>query len=106
MPAVTLRTKLVRIKAVQYTGDNLHDINAEMLGRRAYGNTACTRAYPGDQAYPAIYHDANVTAEVWNAVHAQWLPLKVGDWVLRGTSGEFSPTPADAVAATYDVIAE
>ncbi|WP_067565898.1 hypothetical protein [Nocardia acidivorans] len=106
MPAVALQTKPVRVKAIQFTGDNLHEINAELLGRKAYGNTACTRAYPGDQAYPAIYQDPTVIAEVWNSTLAQWLPLKSGDWVLQGTSGEFGPVSADAVAATYDVIAD
>ncbi|RJO69798.1 hypothetical protein D5S18_28270 [Nocardia panacis] len=106
MPTKTLRTKPINIKAIQYTGNNLHEVNAEMLGHKAYGNTPCTRAYPGDQAYPAAYHDPNITAEVWNSALSQWLPLKSGDWVLQGTSGEFSPTSADTIADAYDVTAD
>ncbi|MFI5783941.1 hypothetical protein [Nocardia sp. NPDC051570] len=105
MPVVTLQMKPITVQAVQYTGDNVHEINQTMLGRKASGNTPCVRDYPGTQAYPAVYQDENVTAEVWNHLLGQWLPLRPGEWVLHGASGEFSPAPADVVAATSDVIA-
>ncbi|WP_280273400.1 hypothetical protein [Nocardia wallacei] len=101
MPAVTLRAKPIDIKAVQYTGDNVHEINVEMLGRKAFGPVPCVREYPGDQAYPAAYQDPDITAEVWNSERKQWLPLKAHDWVLQGPLGEFYPARPEAVAAKY-----
>ncbi len=104
MPAVTLRAKPIDIKAIQYTGDNLTEINTEMLGRRAITAVPpyCVRAYPAGQAYPAAYPDPDVSAEVWNSERQQWLPIKAGDWVLQGPTGEFYPARPEAVAAKYD----
>lgn len=44
----------------------------------------------------------NAELEMWDAVaHKEWLPLSLGDWVIKGVNGEFYPCKPDIFAKTY-----
>ncbi|WP_328438298.1 hypothetical protein [Nocardia puris] len=103
MPLHTLRAKPVEVAAIQYTGDNTHEINRALLGPR-YGQKPGLRPFPGSQAYPRTYQRDDVTAELWNAADAQWQPVGAGDWIIRGLDGSLYAAPAAVVAEKYDVI--
>lgn len=104
MAAVILRARPVDVRACQFTGDNVHEVNLDMLGRRAYGSSSCLREYPGNQTYPATHGGPAVSAEVWNGTDHQWQPVRPGDWILVDPAGSFYAAPAEVIAKKYDVI--
>ena len=47
----------------------------------------------------------NGELEMWDGVaHGKWLPLAPGDWVIKGSGGEFYPCKPDIFAATYEPV--
>lgn len=52
------------------------------------------------------YEDSSFTAEVWDKLHARWIPLRTGDYVMRGISDEHYPCAAKEFALTYDITEE
>lgn len=83
------RKKPVIISAIQWTGDNAHDIR-DFAGGRFRDVVADQRIGPG------------VTAEVYDELHDTWIGVKTGQWVLRGVKGEFYPCDADVLVETYE----
>lgn len=41
-----------------------------------------------------------------NKAHDAWLPLELGDWVIKGVNGEFYPCKPDIFEATYEPVEE
>lgn len=45
----------------------------------------------------------NSDLQMWDGTaHNSWLPLAVGDWVIKGVQGEFYPCKPDIFEATYE----
>ncbi len=87
------RKKPVEVDAVQWTGDNEDEV-FDLTGCAVFGAiTAATRTATADPAF---------TAEVYDGLHDTWIPLRTGDWVVRGTRGEFWPVRGDIFAETYE----
>lgn len=49
----------------------------------------------------------NAELEMWDGVaHGKWLPLTLGDWVIKGVNGEFYPCKPDIFEATHEQVNE
>lgn len=84
------RKKPVTVDAVRYTGDNLADVE-EFLGREAKAEEA-TLPGPGRGLHDGIRIrtlEGTMTASV-------------GDWVVKGTRGEFYPVKPGPFADTFE----
>lgn len=47
----------------------------------------------------------NAELLLWDGVaHESWLPLALGDWVIKGVNGEFYPCKPDIFEATYEPV--
>lgn len=75
------RKKPVVIEAVQYTGDNLEQIEKETNGGAAYAGATQTL--------------------IVTTLEGQ-MRADVGDWIIRGVKGEFYPCKPDIFALTYE----
>ncbi|KZM75776.1 hypothetical protein [Nocardia terpenica] len=92
--------KAVEFDAIQYTSDNLPEINRALAGRQSFTTAGGLREYPSG-AYPAVYLDPDVSAELWSQALQVWLPVRLGDWIIRGPDGELDVCPQQAFAARY-----
>lgn len=85
------RKKPVEVEAIQWTGENLADVQA-FTGSALFGAVA-----PEDRS-----EDPDMTAEVFDKLHSTWVHVYDGQWIIKGIQGEFYPIAADVLAATYD----
>jgi hypothetical protein len=86
--AQKFRKRPIDVEAVQWTGDNLADVQkftdlqfAELADEQKRGGP--------------------MTAEVFDKLHATWVKLRTGDWILKGTQGEFYPCAKAVFESTY-----
>jgi len=89
------RKKPVEIDAIQWTGDNLAELE-EFCG------TGYFEAVPPEDRDP----DPDMTAQVYDKLHGTWVHVYDGQWVIRGIQGEHYPVAADVFAATYEPAGE
>lgn len=48
------------------------------------------------------YDDPSFTAEVWDFLHSRWIPLRTGDFVMKGAKGECYPCAKDVFSEGPD----
>lgn len=82
------RKRPVVVEAVRWTGDNYADV--VLFAEGQFAEIAETGAATG------------VTAEVFDYLHSASIPLRTGDWIIRGIRGEYYPCKADVFEATYE----
>ena len=76
------RKKPVVIEAVQWTGQNIAEINN----------------FAFDHVQGAVNKDCAFLVGTLEGPHT----ASVGDWIIRGVKGEFYPCKPDIFAATYE----
>lgn len=81
-----LRTKIVEIEAVLWTGDNLSEVITFLIHNR------------GTWSY------INNELKVWNKLEKQWCNVPVGHYVLKGLEDEFYPFEQNACLKKYEVL--
>lgn len=79
------RKRPIDVEAIQWTGDNL----AELV------------AFTGVRGYFVPLEGDVFTAQVYDKLHDTPISVRTGDWILKGTHGEFYPCARDVFAATY-----
>lgn len=88
----------IPIEAVRFTGDNWAELHA-FTGHR----NVETEDHPhwADVFNPVgtytmlAEEDPDIVAEVWDSLHSTHVGVKVGQWIMRGTEGEFYPCADD-----------
>src|ERR1700729_372778 len=80
----------VIVQAMQWTGSNEAEL-ARFAGSRF------SAVHPGEMP-----DDPDVTAELLADAHMQWIGLRDGDWVVRGTTGWFFVVAAGKFVETYE----
>lgn len=90
----TFRKRPVEIQAIQFDGTNHDDIQAFAAGCFETVDTAI------------FGNDSKVVAQVWDQLHHTWVGVKVGDWIVRGVSGEFYPVDKDVMEQTYEEVCD
>ena len=78
------RKKPVVIEAVQWTGQNIAEINNFALG----------------YVQGAVNKDRSFVVGTLEGPHT----ASVGDWIIRGVKGEFYPCKPDIFEATYEAL--
>ena len=84
------RKKPIAAEAVQYTGDNVPEM--ETFAREHFGPVA-----PEDRG-----DDPEITAEIFDVLHSTWIGVKTGDWIVKGVKGEFYPCAPEVFRETYE----
>jgi hypothetical protein len=49
---------------------------------------------------------AELTAEVYDALHDTWVALRTGDWIIRGVRSEFYPCRDSVFRDTYEAVSD
>lgn len=94
------RKKPVEVEAVRFTGENWAEMHAFCGHRPLEGQFS---QETGAQAYADIFNPAGtyatwpdgVEGEVWDWLHRTHVGVLAGQWVIRGTEGEFYPCEDD-----------
>jgi hypothetical protein len=86
----TYRKKPIDVPAVQWTGDNLDELVN-------FTNCQFSETSEHDRA-----GEPELTAEVFDKLHSTWVRLRTGDYVLKGTQGEFYPCARSVFEETYE----
>ena len=91
MPTYQLKRKPVTVQAVPFNGDNW----AEIMAFTGTGNFTQVqpRHVPGDGV---------IVAEVYSVIHAEWVGVRVGQWIVRGVVGELYPIYDEVAQAGYE----
>lgn len=92
MTVQQFRKRPIVIAAIQWTGDNETEIR-EWCGPSMFG-----------ALQPAVHRDPEVTAEVLDTLHATWVGVKTGQWIVRGVKGELYPIAEEVLAETYESV--
>lgn len=82
--------KPVAIEAIHWTGDNTEAVRAFTAG----GFETVDPFERGDSP--------EIVAEVWDHLHATWVGVKIGQWIIKGLKGEFYPCDPDVFTGTYE----
>jgi hypothetical protein len=84
MAVVTLETKKVRIQGVQWTGENVEEIEQ----------------FVGEDKF----YECSGEIQLYNVLEEQWINCPKQHYVLRGLKGEFYPCEEEALFAKYIVV--
>lgn len=84
------RKKPVIIEAIQYTGQNGHEIHS-------WSKSAIL-----ESPVPEPTSDNPTGAYLQIKTLEGTMTAKVGDWIIRGVKGEFYPCKPEIFAATYE----
>lgn len=87
------RKRPVVVDAIRWTGDNEAEVFAFCRDER---NDFCFSVLAEDK------RSYDFTAEVFDRLHGTWIPLRTGDWVIRGVKRELYPCEAEVFEATYE----
>lgn len=93
MTVQTFRKRPVEVCAIQWTGENEHELR-EWTGGQFSADPVGERA------------EGQIDAEVYDVLHATWVGLTVGQWVIKGVKGEFYPIAQDVLAETYEPVGD
>lgn len=84
----TLQTKIIRITGVEWTGDNVTEIQdfVEFTNKVRFDNNNGMHLW------------------LWNDLEEQWIRCPHKHWVLKGLKGEFYPCEPEALFMKYEII--
>jgi hypothetical protein len=92
--SASYRKKPVVIAAVRWIGDNEREV-------ASFARHCFKTIDPPDRG-----DDPDMTAQVYDTLHATWVLLGTGDWIVRGVKGEFYPVRDDVFRETYEPVDE
>lgn len=85
-------SKPVRIQALLWTGDNLEEAITFAEGNFAWID-------PEERV-----EDPDATACVFDKLHSTWILIYPGQYLVRGTKGEYYPCDPEVFAEKYEVV--
>ena len=86
-----LQRKPVTVQAVRFNGHNWAEILA--FTGEGYFMQVQPRHVPGDGV---------IVAEVYSVIHAEWVGVREGQWIVRGVLGELYPVFDSVIRAGYE----
>lgn len=95
----TFRKKPVVIEAVQFTGENVEEIQSFTVDSELEPPIFRVVVEFQRAGYPT---EEGVTAAVYDKLHLTWVGVKDGQWIIPGVQGEFYPLDPDIFDATYE----
>lgn len=90
--AKTYVKRPIHVEAIQWTGDNWREI-LDWAGNITFW------AFEDDEM--PNDDDPEATAAVFDLLHSSWILLRTGDWILKGTKGEFYLVNSTVFAEIY-----
>ena len=96
----------LEVEAVQFDGNNFAELQ-EFCGKYVTRDGQHVSMYIFNPVHTRMDHeDPEVIAEVWDKFHDTWYGVKQGDWIIKGTKGEFFPRCQEVFAATFEPLGE
>jgi hypothetical protein len=92
---VKFRKKPVVIEAVQWTGDNLDEMEQFTHGQTYFG-------YPDHIGASAVRGGYDPESHLWVHTLEGDLRAQIGDWIIKGVAGEFYSCKPDIFEQTYE----
>jgi hypothetical protein len=89
-----IEKKPVRVRAVQFTGDN----EAE-LQQFTYNNFWLLDEWDRKHS-----DDPECIAKVLDKLHSTWVGVKLNQWIIEGVRGEFYPCDNEVLVESYRFI--
>lgn len=104
-----VRKRPVEVTAIRWNGLNTEQVKA-FVGERQQHGEAAVPAGTGECGFLlgreiSAFRSARGEAAVFDRFH-DWVPLRLGDWIIRGVRGEFYPCEPEAFAASYEFVDE
>lgn len=90
-----LTKRPVTVQGVPFNGSNFAEIQA--FTGAGYFIQTDPRSDPRARA-----GHTDVVAEVFNTQYGEWIPVRVGQWIMRGVVGEFYPVDLDVLHGGYE----
>jgi len=89
------------IDAVQFTGENIEEVQAFVGPCCELEKHKDSPGFlPNDRLAPPN-RSTGCTAAVFDKLHSTWVGVKDGQWIIRGTKGEYYPCDAEVFEAKY-----
>lgn len=98
MTVKRFRTKIVEINAVQFTGENVEEV-LELIPEK---RDAAFLYFKLDGA--DYWDDPEIIANVYDELHATWIGVKKGQWIVRGAKGELYPCDDETFHWKYEEV--
>lgn len=96
MPVQRFVTKRVEIDAMQFTGENHHEL---------YAWTGGLWDDKHDR-YNIFGEEVDFKGSIFDELHQTWISVAPGMWIVRGARGEFYPCADDTFHWKYEEIAD
>ena len=94
-PDLRYRSKIAKIHAIQWTGDNSEEVEKFTSVRQTFEHSS-------EDQVPCFQHDPSTGAGfVWNGSNHTWHRVNVGDFIIRGTRGQYYPCDPSAFHEAY-----
>src|SRR4051812_15361893 len=88
------KTKPFEVEAVQFDGNNWLEVRGFVGRRPAHatkdGEEVWIVNFQKAGTYVA-WNDKDIVAEVYDYIHSTWVGVRVGDFIIKGSKGEFYP---------------
>ncbi len=94
------RKKPIEIEAVQFNGKNYPTVN-QFVGKTFEVDG---EFHWGFCPVEHLQREDGVVAEVWDKLHATWVGVKAGQWIIKGVQGEFYPCDDSVFRDTYEEV--
>lgn len=99
------RKKPVEVEAIQWGGGNLSEVR-EFVGvmENMDGDASTCRftaPFERDDDGEVMWFDG--LARLWVEANTSWLPIEVGEWIIRDSRGLY-PCKPDIFEQTYDAV--
>lgn len=97
----TFRKLPVEVEGMKWTGLNIHVMH-QFVGKKDQ-----TEDSSGEWRFLTPVEISGVmesSAIVWDDVQRGWIPVHIGDTILRGVSGEYYPISEDVLNKTYEEV--
>lgn len=92
--AQKFKTKPVEVEAILFNGFN-HDELVEWTDHKFNEVDVDDRV-----------DDPEITAEIWDYLHSTWIGVKDGQWIIKGTKGEFYPCDPETFDWKYEPVGD
>lgn len=93
MTTFNLTRRPVGVRAVCFDGTNHEEVCA-LTGERFFLRVEPRQACVGS--------DQIVVAEVYDALHGQWIGVRAGQWIVSGVRAELYPVDDEVIRAGYE----
>lgn len=98
------RTKPFEIEAMQFTGYNFYDVQA-WVGSREISPTWIIYKFQEAGTY-MNWDDDDIVAEVYDELHSTWVGVKLDQFIIKGSKGEFYPCDPEIFNEKYEPIGQ